>query len=169
MPVSCDTHFIGFFSDSEVVNANQSTFSAQDWRPVVIRLRAFIALLLLLVAVVAAIIVLKSFADRSLLYQSAFVQQATLLDTRVSSGSWISIITTLVAVVIGLWWGAMDTTFRRLQPYLSMAERPTKISHGAGLSYQSSYWIWAAVKAALNKHWLLSFVTVGTSLSPIRK
>lgn len=36
------------------------------------------------------------------------------------------------------------------------------MAHGAAVSYQSSYWLWASAKAAKNKHWLLSLVTFGT-------
>ncbi|KAL1641395.1 hypothetical protein SLS58_006096 [Diplodia intermedia] len=48
-----------------------------------------------------------------------------------------------------------------------MAGGPTRLRSGANLSYQSSYWIAAAIKAARNRHWVLFLVTLGTSLSPI--
>ncbi|KAF3037636.1 hypothetical protein E8E12_004832 [Didymella heteroderae] len=35
-------------------------------------------------------------------------------------------------------------------------------SHGIGLSYASSFWLWASAKAAKNRHWLLSLITLTT-------
>ncbi|KAF2178151.1 hypothetical protein K469DRAFT_731902 [Zopfia rhizophila CBS 207.26] len=56
---------------------------------------------------------------------------------------------------------------RILQPYLAMSQEPTHLKKGAGLSYQSSYWAYAAFKAAKNRHWFLFLVTLGSTLCQI--
>lgn len=125
------------------------------------------ALITALILLLTAIIILYHFSQRSLLYQSAFVYQANVLN--ISTIAPFSVLSTLIAVGVGLWWAAIDSTFRRLQPYLTMANAPTRLYSGASLSYQSSYWVWATTKALSNKHWLLCLVTLGTSLSPVCK
>jgi hypothetical protein len=63
----------------------------------------------------------------------------------------------------------MEKNMRLLQPYLSMTTQPRVTRRGTGLTYQSSYWVGAAFKAASNKDWLLSMVTIGTTLSQVRE
>lgn len=137
----------------------------------VLRLRLLLALILFLITILIGIIVLNHFSRRGLLYSTAFLYQTnfSLFTTQLPSIAPFSILPTLIAVGVGLWWGAIDSTFRRLQPHLSMAESPKQLSQGVGLSYESSYWIHAAVKAAFNKHWLLSLITFGTFLCSICK
>ncbi|KAF2626407.1 hypothetical protein BU25DRAFT_97872 [Macroventuria anomochaeta] len=36
--------------------------------------------------------------------------------------------------------------------------------HGIALSYASSFWIWASLKAARNRRWLLSLIALTTFL-----
>ncbi|KAF2144855.1 uncharacterized protein K452DRAFT_343342 [Aplosporella prunicola CBS 121167] len=143
--------------------------SKSKWRPTVLRAWTVAALLLFLLAITTAVIVLQSFAERSLLYNTAFVHESRvpIINRTIPAASYFSIASTLLAVAVGLWWGAIDAVSRRLQPYLSMAQGPKPISQGAGLTYQSSYWLWAVFKAAFNKHWLLALVTLGTSLCPL--
>lgn len=112
---------------------------------------------------------LRDFADRQQLYRSAFVYEVDIGGGFRAQISPTSLGATLVAVCLSLWWEMIDKDMRNLQPYLSMAQRPTDVKHGAALSYESSHWIWAAGKAASNKHWLLSLATLGTMLSQIRK
>jgi Protein of unknown function (DUF3433) len=123
-----------------------------------------LALLISLLALIVGIGVLYSFAKQSRLYQSAFVYQASIsiLKTHLSTVAPFSIIPTLIAVAMSLWWGTIDVNFRRLQPVLSMSKAPTPILKGAGLSYQSSYWLWAAFKVLeesfqdLSTNWMYS-------------
>jgi membrane-bound lytic murein transglycosylase MltF len=68
-----------------------------------------------------------------------------------------------------MWWDAIDKALRTVQPFLSMSKVTTDVRLGAALSYQSSYWLQASIRAATNKHWLLALVTLGTTLSQIRK
>lgn len=129
------------------------------------------ALLLFLASLAIAIGVLYHFSKTSQLYQTFFVYEKSIevSGSKIPTIAPFSIIPTLVGVGLGLWWGALDERFRHLQPYTSMSRGPTPFSRGAGVSYQSSRWIMAAGKAAVNKHWLLCLVTLGTFLSQICK
>ena len=80
-----------------------------------------------------------------------------------------SIVPTILAIGISLWWSSLDATLRRLQPYLAMSKEPLKPKDGVCLSYQSSYWAWAMVKALKHRHWMLVAITLGTTLSQICK
>ncbi|KAF2137414.1 uncharacterized protein K452DRAFT_361940 [Aplosporella prunicola CBS 121167] len=137
-------------------------------KPAVPRLRTLACLNLYLAALLVALLVMYRFAQRSMLYGSAFLYRPSIQvhNTHVSVAAPFSVVSTLLAVGVGLWWGAIDTTFRRLQPYISITKAPKGLSQGVGLSYQSSYWLWAATKSASNGHWLLFLITLGASLSP---
>ncbi|KAJ5751747.1 hypothetical protein N7520_008664 [Penicillium odoratum] len=146
-----------------------NTAQSRNGTPMLLRLPALLGLVVVLSAVIAGIIVLYHFAESVGLYEKAFVYQVqvSLFSNGVASVAPFSMIPTLIATGIGLWWGAIDDNFRRLTPYLEMSRENPQLSRGAGLSYQSSFWLWASMKAALNRHWLLSLLTFGSSLSPI--
>jgi len=78
-----------------------------------------------------------------------------------------SIIPTLIAVGVKLWWDSMDQTFRRLQPFMSMARRPTPTTQSTSLSYINTPLIWTAGKAAQNQHFLLALVATAAVLTEI--
>lgn len=152
--------------DDLVINGSSQS---ENGTPKLLRLPALLSLTTILIAVVVAIAVLYHFATTAGLYEKAFVYQVKIssLNNDLSSVAPFAMIPTLIATGIGLWWSAIDENFRRLQPYLAMAKGSPSFSRGTGLSYQSSFWLWACAKAALNKHWLLTFLTFGTSLSPV--
>ncbi|KAF2465767.1 uncharacterized protein BDR25DRAFT_161827, partial [Lindgomyces ingoldianus] len=144
--------------------------SSPNWRPTVLRLRSFFALGFYVLCLIVGVAVLQHFANRSSgLYQSAFVFQANLpgLNQNLGTIAPFSIIPTLMAIAVGLWWEGLDKSFRTLQPYFAMSnsKSPVRVSRGFGLSYQSSYWLFATCKALLNSHWILALVTLGTFLS----
>lgn len=127
-------------------------------------LAAFLAVLLIAVAV------LKKFANKADLDQAVFTYQIDL-DKLGHLGKFapFSLIPTILGITLGLWWNELDRSLKYLQPYVSMSRSPTEISRGAGVTYESSHWLWAAIKAAKNKHWLLSLVTLGTLLAQTGK
>jgi hypothetical protein len=137
-----------------------------DRRPWLTRLRVMLSLLSYLLLLVVALAILYHFATKSLLYQTAFVYQTSLpaFNKRFSTIAPYSIVPTLLAVCVGLWWDALDKSFRSMQPYLTMSQRPTRLADGVCVSYHSSYWAWAAVKAARHKHWVLFAITLGSTL-----
>ncbi|KAH7117703.1 hypothetical protein B0J11DRAFT_493408 [Dendryphion nanum] len=138
-----------------------------DWRPRVLRLRILLTFVGLLIAFLLAVTILYSFAGREQLHQRLFVFETNLkfLNGPLSTFAPFSILPTLFAVGIGVWWDALDQVFRSLQPYISMAQLSgTTVSQGPNLTYQYSYWVYAAAKAVKNKHWVLFLVTLGSTL-----
>ncbi|EAW15029.1 DUF3433 domain-containing protein [Aspergillus clavatus NRRL 1] len=148
---------------------NYQLASVTKWTPIILRRPTLLAMIVCLIVTIVGISVLYHFAETSELYQQAFIYQAsiTIFNKNLPTIAPFSMIPTLIAVIIGLWWTAIDDAFRRLQPFLAMSRGSPQLSKGVYLSYQSSYWIWAAAKAAFNQHWLLFLITSGTALSPI--
>lgn len=142
-----------------------------QWKPVLLSSWAAWCLAIFLAAVLAAVAVLYWISTHDGLYQSAFVYQAaiTIGNSTLGTLAPYSIIPTLIAVIIGLWWGAIESVFRVVQPYVAMADGPVFSGRGSGLSYQSSYLVWATFRAARRGHWLLGLVCTGAFFSQIRE
>ena len=131
--------------------------------PAWIKIRFLLGLLFYIALLIMAILVVHRFANESDLKKGFFTYHVNINALgRLGSFTPFSIVPTTLAVLFGLWWNALDVTFRVLQPYVSMSQGPKEIYRGAYVSYQSSYWLWATGKAAKNRHWLLSLVTFGT-------
>jgi hypothetical protein len=164
-----DSHGLSRMNPSDTLHHDAT--QSKNGTPGLLRLPALIGLIVVLIAVVVGVCVLWHFAVSVGLYEKAFVYHVNIsfLSNSISSVAPVSMIPTLIATIIGLWWSAIDDTFRRLQPFLAMADGDPPISRGAGLSYQSSFWLWACFKAAMNRHWLLSLLTFGSTLSPVCK
>ncbi|KAJ8132678.1 hypothetical protein O1611_g940 [Lasiodiplodia mahajangana] len=128
-----------------------------------------IVLIIMLTIVMITILTLYIYSRGHKLYQKAFVYTISVSITGVDLGDAnpASIVTTLVAVIIGLWWGSLDTNLRRAQPFLALATGPVNGFKGASISYRSSYLLWASARAARRKHWLLFLVCTGAFLSQI--
>ena len=141
----------------------------KSWKPFVLRRIYGLALIAFLLVLLVAIAVLYGLSNGPGLYEKAFVYQTQISLWRGSSTTIApySIVPTLVAVGVSLWWGSLDDSFRRLQPYISMAKRPTANPAGASLSYGGSYLLWAVSKALTKRHWLLALVCTGTCLSQV--
>ncbi|KAH4190089.1 hypothetical protein HBI95_221750 [Parastagonospora nodorum] len=138
----------------------------RDWRPSMLHKQWLLTLLVVLVALATAILVLRHYSRENRLYRTAFVYQVDL-GLFNASFSPHSVIAALVAVAIGLSWDGIDKPMRHLQPYLSMTRGTSAASRGVSLSYQSSYWLWVATRAALRRHWILSMIATGTTLAQI--
>jgi hypothetical protein len=139
-----------------------------DRRPSMLCKRWLVVLLASLVAITTTLLVLRKYADKGMLFQTAFIQQVRINQLHVNVSPH-SLIATLVAIIIGLCWDGIDKSLRILQPYLAMSRVPSKPAHGISLSYNSSYWVWAALKSARSRHWMLCLVTIGTTLTQICK
>jgi hypothetical protein len=142
-----------------------------QWELRVLRLDTLSALLVFLVGLLAALIVLHQIAAECILHQAAFVYRidASIFGNYWSALSPASIVPTTIAVMIGLWWGTMDGALRSIEPYITMSKSLKDISSGTGLSYSAIYWFWASYKAAKKRSCSLACVTLGTTLSQIRK
>ncbi|KAH6655572.1 hypothetical protein BKA67DRAFT_636118 [Truncatella angustata] len=73
-------------------------------------------------------------------------------------------IVTALAVCIKLAWGSLDTDIRMMEPYYILSKRhaPAKT---LTLDYTAMPFAWVAIRALLNKHWLVALVGFGTVLS----
>ncbi|KAJ5552258.1 hypothetical protein N7494_001636 [Penicillium frequentans] len=142
---------------------------SKNGTPFILRLPALIILVTLFALVITGVAVLYHYAESYRLYGKAFVYeiQLSMFGSDISSIAPFSMIPTVIATLLGLWWGAIDGDFRRLQPFLAMSDRNPPYKKGVDLSYQTSYWFWAAGKAVFNKHWMLFLVTLGSTLSPV--
>ncbi|KAI0192849.1 hypothetical protein F4808DRAFT_475445 [Astrocystis sublimbata] len=135
----------------------------------VLGIASLATLLVTLTMVLIAILTLYIYSKGHKLYQKAFAYTVSVSVKGVDLGDVnpASILTTLVAIIIGLWWGSLDTNLRRTQPFLAMAKGPVIASKGASISYRSSYLLWASTRAAKRKHWVLFLVCNGTFLTQI--
>lgn len=73
---------------------------------------------------------------------------------------------TALAVCIKLAWGALDTTTRLMEPYYLLYKRhapPRTLT----LDYTALPFAWVAIKALLNKHYLVSAVGLGTVMTEL--
>ena len=129
------------------------------------------SLMLVLVMVIGAIATLFGLSKTSGLYETAFVYQSQveIRGTGLGAFSPAALVTTAVGVAIALWWGGLDSTARRMQPFLSSNIRPQQAKQTFGLSYQTSYMAWAAFRASRNRHFLLASISLGAFLTQIRE
>lgn len=73
-------------------------------------------------------------------------------------------VVTAIAVSIKLAWGVLETDIRMMEPYYILSKRhaPAKT---LTLDYTAMPFAWVALRALLNKHWLVFLVGFGTVLS----
>ncbi|KAH6683362.1 hypothetical protein B0J14DRAFT_556608 [Halenospora varia] len=143
--------------------------SSGDWRPKVLQVGFLLGLVSLLFALLIAMAVLFAKYKYRGIYQNFLVSSVDIkLDnTSLEALAPYSIIPTLLAVGIKLWWSTIDQTFRRLQPYISLARDQKQEPGLSKLSYISSPLGWAALKASKHRHWLLAFIAGCAVLSEI--
>jgi hypothetical protein len=134
-----------------------------------LRLKNVTAMVFSLLLVVITIVALFVISRTMGLYQSGFIYQAeiNLSGWNVEAFNPAALVTTIVAVLVSLWWGSIDTASRRMQPYLTLADPTKDGTPGAFLSYQSVYLLWAAFQAWTNRHRMLMLVCTGSSLMQV--
>ena len=138
-------------------------------RNLIRRRRTFLGLLIFLIFLMVALTVLHDYDDGFGLYASIFTYRVDLGGTQtLGSFSPFSLVPTICAVILALWWEAIDKSFRSFQPFVAMSQKPRKISRALNLSYSPSIWLLDTMKAAYNKHWILALVTFGSFLTQIR-
>ncbi|KAI1370420.1 hypothetical protein F4677DRAFT_364391 [Hypoxylon crocopeplum] len=135
----------------------------------ILKFWALVVLLFILISLLVTIAVLYWYNNAYGLYQSAFVYAIDVSVRGIDLGlvSPASIITTLIAVCLALWWDSIDTTLRSIQPFLALAKEPVIGSKGVSVSYRSSYLLWAAFRAVKRSHWILVSVCTGAFLVEI--
>lgn len=130
------------------------------------RLGGFL-LLVLFSSIFAAILVLFILSHTTGLYQSAFTYQMEFSSSEIFTFAPYSIVPTLVAIAVVMWWENIDSTFRRLQPYVTMAQEAVPISPVLGMSYLSTLSIGSMFRAMGNGHWLVALVSFGAVLGQV--
>ncbi|KAI0192158.1 hypothetical protein F4808DRAFT_465203 [Astrocystis sublimbata] len=128
-----------------------------------------VPLLVLLCLTLAGIATLYHLSRSQGLYNTIFVYNISISigSKQFNAVNPASILTALVAVIIGTWWGSFDTTLRKVQPYLALAKDPIPGYNGIAMSYKSSYLTWAAYRAARRRHWVLVLVSTGAFLTQV--
>ena len=142
---------------------SKATRLDDDWRPPLLRRWTGVMLIAILVSLAAALIVFIMVSKGPGLSQSGLMYHTTVAfgnNTLVGLAPY-SITPTVFAVAVKLWWGALEESFKRLQPYVMMAREPTKVSQGVSLSYINSPQVLASGKAFSRGHWLLALVCLG--------
>lgn len=127
-------------------------------------LKAWMGLLLLatLVAVIATLAVLYRLSQTVKLHQQALVYEAHLSVASVATSlAPYSIVPTLLAVGIKLWYGAVEGTLKRLQPFSAMLDRPRPLKDSILVEYANSPLIFGSIKAVRHSDWILAFACLG--------
>jgi hypothetical protein len=135
----------------------------RDPRPVLLRGWMGPVLLLTLFALIAALFVLFHMSRaKTGIHQSAFVYQLNLdvLGATTTMAPY-SIIPTLCAVGIKLWFEAIGDVFKRLQPYITMSKAPTRLPNSILAEYANTPTPFVSVKAIQHSHWLLVMIGLG--------
>lgn len=147
-----------------------STDSGLDWRPFNLKKRSGALLFLVLMSVTATLVAVYCVSKQRPLYQSIplYRSDLNLGDIRLATIAPYSIVPTLVAVGLKLWWATIDSAYRRLAPLVTMTRvSGPKASNGVALSYVTTPIIWITHLALRNGHWLLAVVTFSTLTSEI--
>ncbi|KAK8069548.1 hypothetical protein PG994_006164 [Apiospora phragmitis] len=73
-------------------------------------------------------------------------------------------VVTALAVTIKLAWGSLETSIRMMEPYYILSKRhaPAKT---LALDYTAMPFAWVALRALLNRHWMVFLVGFGTVLA----
>ena len=145
--------------------------SSKNWRPKLLRWWLLGPLLVSLFAIILAAAISYSLYSDSGISQSLVSSEFNLNrdDKLLIDWAPYSIVPTLLAVALMLWWDAMDQKLRQLQPFVSMTKQATSLENGAKLSYAATPILWIIGKAARNQHLLVSVVAFGVLLSQIRE
>ena len=85
-----------------------------DWRPTVLRGWNGLAILIVFTILIVGLVILYVEAHRSALHQTVFVYEFkfSLENKALTALAPYSIIPTLIAVLIKLWWSALEDTFK---------------------------------------------------------
>lgn len=141
----------------------KATNPIDDWRPAILRRWSGLILIAFLIALAATLVTLYAISKGSGLQGSALLYRSdlSLTSNTVLGLAPYSIVPTVFAVAVKLWWGALEEIFKRLQAYVAMTRRPTRVLRGFALSYSNYPHILASTKAFGKGHWLLALVCLG--------
>lgn len=130
--------------------------------PSILKIWMGMLLLATLVAVIAVLAVLYRLSQTVKLHQQALVYEAHLSVASVAASlAPYSIVPTLLAVGIKLWYGAVESTLKRLQPFSAMLDRPRPLKDSILVEYANSPLIFGSIKALRHSDWILAFACLG--------
>jgi hypothetical protein len=155
------------FDASQGVQTNESV---HDWKPTTLRIPSLISLAAYLIILVIGISILYDYATGNRIYQHFFVNQVELgeIAGHIATLTPFSIVPTLLAVLLGMWWDGIQQKFCQLQPFVGMTRpKGTQWKDGPGMHYSTTNWIKSSLRAIRNRHWLLAFVIIGNILCQI--
>jgi hypothetical protein len=147
-------------TDSEI-----ASLAAYDWCPKIFRGRVVGLQLTALIVITVTLAALFGIFLRTGISQSLVVPRSAWDGRSLTALAPYSIIPTLIAIGIKLYWASMEGDFRRLQPYVAMTRKPTPYLRGA--SYFNIPLLWTVGKAALSRDFLLSAVAAGAVLTQV--
>lgn len=144
------------------VTPKDSIDSKKDPRPVTLHAWIGALLLLFLVALIVTIAVLYTTSRTTGIHQSPFVYQMkmSILNSTTTLAPY-SILPTLLALGVKLWFGAIGDTLKLLQPYVSMVKAPVPVTTSVLAEYVNTPIVMISVKAWRNSHLILAFVGFG--------
>lgn len=94
------------------------------------------------------------------------VLDGNLTDSKVAALAPYSVVPTFICLLLTIWWGWMATTIRTLQPYVSMARKPTFAPRDPA-AYVNINILWNIVSPARKREFLLSVVALCAVLSQV--
>ena len=138
------------------------TSRKQDSRPAVLRTWMGLLFIICLSALLAAIVVLFRISRTGGLHQSPLTFQRDLrIFKAVTTFAPYSIVPTVFAVCVKLWFAAIGDTSKRLQPYIAMLKTPSPLFNSVLVEYANTPTALVSLKAFRNGHWILALVGVG--------
>ncbi|KAI5203569.1 hypothetical protein E4T39_04140 [Aureobasidium subglaciale] len=152
------SHLENSSSDSHII----SETSTSDPRPMMIRIWMASMLLTIFVVLVGVLISLYILSREGRLHQTVLVKALNLHALKLSTTlTPYSIIPTLIAVGLKLWFKAAAETFKRLHPFISMVKSPAPVSASISAEYANTPITFVTIKAFKHSHWLLALIGVG--------
>ncbi|KUI61541.1 hypothetical protein VP1G_08710 [Cytospora mali] len=130
--------------------------------PTILRIWMGLSLLATLIALIAVLAALYILSQTVELRQHALVYEAHVQVARIVTNlAPYSIIPTLIAVGVKLWYGAVERTLRRLQPFSAMTNQPRSLKDSVLVEYANSPLILGSIKAMRHSDWILAFACLG--------
>ncbi|KAL1847264.1 hypothetical protein Daus18300_013999 [Diaporthe australafricana] len=130
--------------------------------PSILRIWMGTLLLTTLVVLIALLTVLYRVSQTVKLHQRALVYEVHMSVASVATSlAPYSIVPTLLAVGIKLWYGAVEGTLKRLQPFSAMMGRSRPVKDSILVEYANSPLIFGFVKALRHSDWVLAFACLG--------